>query len=202
MLPSSPVNNCIMFLTVTGQRQAAIVSHIPGTTRDVVETHLDIGGYPVVLNDTAGLKLWKYLLMFLLTVTGQRQAAIVSHIPGTTRDVVETHLDIGGYPVVLNDTAGLKLWKYLLMFLLTVTGQRQAAIVSHIPGTTRDVVETHLDIGGYPVVLNDTAGLRSSEDIIEQEGIRRALKRLAVYYKLEYVNIANLIAKNKNIIDS
>jgi tRNA modification GTPase len=47
--------------------------------------------------------------------------------------------------------------------------------VSEIPGTTRDVVEVRLDIAGYLVVLQDTAGLRESSDQIEVEGIRRSL---------------------------
>lgn len=52
--------------------------------------------------------------------------------------------------------------------------QRDAAIVSPIAGTTRDVVESMLDIGGYPTVFSDTAGLRSSDDPVEQEGVLRA----------------------------
>lgn len=61
--------------------------------------------------------------------------------------------------------------------LLNALAKRDAAIVSEIPGTTRDVIEVHLDLGGYPVVLADTAGLRESADSIESEGVRRALKR-------------------------
>ncbi|KAJ1943440.1 mitochondrial splicing system protein, partial [Linderina pennispora] len=59
--------------------------------------------------------------------------------------------------------------------LLNRLAQRQVAIVSPIAGTTRDIVETTLDIGGYPVVVQDTAGLRVANDAIEQEGIRRAV---------------------------
>jgi tRNA modification GTPase len=55
--------------------------------------------------------------------------------------------------------------------------QREAAIVTPIPGTTRDVLETALDIDGLPVILVDTAGLRPTEDMVEKEGIRRALLR-------------------------
>lgn len=55
---------------------------------------------------------------------------------------------------------------------------RDAAIVSSVPGTTRDVVDLAVDIGGYKVLIGDTAGLRASDDIIEQEGIRRAKERL------------------------
>lgn len=58
--------------------------------------------------------------------------------------------------------------------LLNHLAQRDAAIVSAIAGTTRDVVEVQLDLGGYPVVMADTAGLRAASDVIEQEGIRRA----------------------------
>jgi tRNA modification GTPase len=58
--------------------------------------------------------------------------------------------------------------------LLNLLARREAAIVSAIAGTTRDVIEVHLDLGGYPVVLADTAGLRESGDEIEQEGVRRA----------------------------
>lgn len=61
--------------------------------------------------------------------------------------------------------------------LLNALAKREAAIVSEIPGTTRDVIEVHLDLSGYPVVLADTAGLRESADVIESEGVARALKR-------------------------
>jgi tRNA modification GTPase len=54
---------------------------------------------------------------------------------------------------------------------------KDTAIVSPIAGTTRDVVEAHLNIQGYPVVLADTAGIRESTDVIEQEGVRRATAR-------------------------
>ncbi|CAI5635517.1 unnamed protein product [Oreochromis niloticus] len=57
-------------------------------------------------------------------------------------------------------------------------GQRPAAIVSPIAGTTRDVVETALDLGGFPVLLSDTAGLRDSSDLVEREGVRRARERV------------------------
>lgn len=61
--------------------------------------------------------------------------------------------------------------------LLNALAAREAAIVSARAGTTRDVVEVHLDLGGYAVVLADTAGLRDASDEIEQEGIARALSR-------------------------
>jgi tRNA modification GTPase len=61
--------------------------------------------------------------------------------------------------------------------LINALARRDVAIVSDIPGTTRDVVEAHLDLGGYPVIVADTAGLRASADMIESEGVRRALER-------------------------
>lgn len=61
--------------------------------------------------------------------------------------------------------------------LLNILAGRDAAIVSHHAGTTRDVIEIQMDIAGYPVILMDTAGLRESGDEIEKEGIRRAKAR-------------------------
>jgi tRNA modification GTPase len=63
--------------------------------------------------------------------------------------------------------------------LLNLLAGREAAIVSTRAGTTRDVIEVHLDIAGYPVVLCDTAGLRAAEDEVEIEGVRRAMARAA-----------------------
>jgi tRNA modification GTPase len=63
--------------------------------------------------------------------------------------------------------------------LLNRLARREAAIVSPHAGTTRDVIEVHLDLAGYPVTLLDTAGIRESQDPVEQEGIRRAQARAA-----------------------
>ena len=51
------------------------------------------------------------------------------------------------------------------------------AIVSEIAGTTRDVIETHLNIDGYPVIMSDTAGIRDAQDEIEKKGVKLALKK-------------------------
>ena len=61
--------------------------------------------------------------------------------------------------------------------LLNYLSKRDVAIVSEIAGTTRDVIETHLNIDGLPVVISDTAGIRESKDEIEKKGIKLALKR-------------------------
>jgi len=61
--------------------------------------------------------------------------------------------------------------------LLNNLSNREVAIVSEIAGTTRDVVETHLNIDGYPVIISDTAGIRESKDEIEKKGIKLSLKK-------------------------
>ncbi|MDB9759267.1 tRNA uridine-5-carboxymethylaminomethyl(34) synthesis GTPase MnmE [Candidatus Pelagibacter sp.] len=61
--------------------------------------------------------------------------------------------------------------------LLNHLSNRDAAIVSETAGTTRDVIETHLNIDGYPVVVSDTAGIRDSKNEIEKKGIKLALDK-------------------------
>ena len=61
--------------------------------------------------------------------------------------------------------------------LLNNLSNREVAIVSEIAGTTRDVLETRLNIDGYPVILSDTAGIRDSKDEIEKKGIKLSLKK-------------------------
>jgi len=61
--------------------------------------------------------------------------------------------------------------------LLNNLSNRDVAIVSEIAGTTRDVIETHLNIDGYPVIVSDTAGIRESKNEIEKKGIKLSLNR-------------------------
>ena len=61
--------------------------------------------------------------------------------------------------------------------MLNYLSKRDVAIVSEIAGTTRDIIEAHLNLDGYPVVISDTAGIRDSKNEIEKKGIKLALKK-------------------------
>ena len=61
--------------------------------------------------------------------------------------------------------------------LLNYLSKRDVAIVSELAGTTRDVIETHLNLDGYPVIISDTAGIRSSKDEIEKKGIKLTFEK-------------------------
>ena len=77
--------------------------------------------------------------------------------------------------------------------LLNHLSNRDAAIVSEIAGTTRDVIETHLNIDGYPVIVSDTAGIRESKNEIEKKGIKLSLNRAEeADLKLVVVDVKNL----------
>ncbi len=85
--------------------------------------------------------------------------------------------------------------------LINFLAQSEVAIVSEIAGTTRDVVEVHLEIAGVPVKISDTAGLRDTEDKIEIEGIRRALQKAAAAdIKIFMVDATNPIIR-EDLID-
>jgi len=77
--------------------------------------------------------------------------------------------------------------------LLNYLSKRDVAIVSEIAGTTRDVLETHLNLDGYPVIVSDTAGIRSSKNEIEKKGIKIALKRA------EDADLKLVIVSGKNV---
>jgi tRNA modification GTPase len=78
--------------------------------------------------------------------------------------------------------------------LLNRLAGREAAIVSERAGTTRDVIEVHLDLAGLPVILADTAGLRETSDEIESEGVRRALHRA------ESADLNLLVLEGSNVL--
>jgi len=87
--------------------------------------------------------------------------------------------------------------------LLNRLAGREAAIVSATAGTTRDVIEIHLDLGGWPVVVADTAGLRDSACAIEAEGVRRALARAeAADLKLALFDGATIDDATSGLIDA
>jgi len=77
--------------------------------------------------------------------------------------------------------------------LLNYLSKRDVAIVSEIAGTTRDVIETHLNLDGYPVIVSDTAGIRESKNEIEKKGIKLALK------KAEEADLRLVVIEPKNV---
>ena len=81
--------------------------------------------------------------------------------------------------------------------LLNYLSKREAAIVSETAGTTRDVIEVHLNLDGYPVIISDTAGIRDSKDDIEKKGIKLALKKV----ENADLKLVVLDAKNPNFSD-
>ena len=101
-----------------------------------------------------------------------RQQALEIH------DEIARHLDDGGRGEMLRE--GLRLAiigppNAGKSSLINALARRDIAIVAKTPGTTRDVIELRLDLGGYPVHVADTAGLRETRDVVEAEGVRRAL---------------------------
>uniref|UniRef100_A0A674H549 5-taurinomethyluridine-[tRNA] synthase subunit GTPB3, mitochondrial n=1 Tax=Taeniopygia guttata TaxID=59729 RepID=A0A674H549_TAEGU len=99
--------------------------------------------------------------------------ALLQEIRGHLRDGRRGELLRGGVRAVIAGPPNVG--KSSLLNLLC---RRPAAIVSPSAGTTRDVLEVALDIGGYPLLLSDTAGLRRAADPVEREGVRRARERL------------------------
>lgn len=97
-------------------------------------------------------------------------AELAQHIVGADRG---EHIR-SGFPIVILGAPNVGKSS-----ILNHLAQRDAAIVSEVAGTTRDVIEVQLNLGGYAVTLSDTAGIRAASDAIEAEGVRRAEQRAA-----------------------
>lgn len=96
------------------------------------------------------------------------------------KNEIESHLHDGRRGEILRDGLSIAILgapNAGKSSLLNALAQRDAAIVSDIAGTTRDIIDVRLDLNGYPVIVSDTAGLRVSDDQIETEGVRRARAR-------------------------
>ena len=107
-----------------------------------------------------------------LNRSGTRRAARSSGSTGRSRLPTRPQRLRDGFTVVIAGPPNVG--KSTLMNALA---GRDVAIISPIPGTTRDLIEVFLDLRGYPVILVDTAGIRESHDPIEQEGVARARRR-------------------------
>lgn len=107
-------------------------------------------------------------------------AAAVAPELRAVRDAITVHLDDGRRGERLRDGLEIAILgppNAGKSSLLNALATRDVAIVSDLAGTTRDVIEVHLDLNGYPVTLADTAGLRVASDAVEVEGVRRARQR-------------------------
>ena len=77
--------------------------------------------------------------------------------------------------------------------VLNYLSKRDVAIVSETAGTTRDVIEIHLNLDGYPVIISDTAGIRDSKNEIEKKGIKLSLN------KAEEADLKLIVVDAKNL---
>lgn len=102
------------------------------------------------------------------TIAEPLRQALAAHLEGAGRgEIIRS-----GYRVVIAGPPNVGKSS-----LLNALARRDAAIVSEEAGTTRDVIEVHLDLDGLPVIVSDTAGVRETADMVEREGVRRTLDR-------------------------
>jgi tRNA modification GTPase len=134
---------------------------------------------------------WRAELVTALALTEARldfsdEADVAADVSGKTEAIVVPLL--AAISRHLNDRSGERLRHGLRIViagppnagkssLMNALAKRDVAIVSEEAGTTRDVIEVHLDLGGLPVILADTAGIREGTGAVEGEGVRRALAR-------------------------
>ncbi|MCF8462653.1 MAG: tRNA uridine-5-carboxymethylaminomethyl(34) synthesis GTPase MnmE [Rickettsiaceae bacterium] len=125
------------------------------------------------------------------------------------RDSIKSHLNDNKRGEILR--AGIKMIIFgppnvgkssLINYLM----KREIAIVSDVAGTTRDVLEAHLDIGGFPIILKDTAGIRyNSSDLIENKGIEKALlaanEANIKIFMLDVLSLENLNSVDARLVD-
>ena len=109
---------------------------------------------------------------------GDREFAVARDGAAKVLTAIQTHLEDHGRGETLRE--GFKLTivgppNAGKSSLINALARREAAIVSAAPGTTRDVIELRLNLGGFLVQISDTAGLRETEDAVEAEGVRRAV---------------------------
>jgi tRNA modification GTPase len=83
-----------------------------------------------------------------------------------------------------------------------VLAKREAAIVTSEPGTTRDIIEVNLTIGGFPVLVSDTAGIRKTEGLVEKEGIKRAVARLNSADLILWLEDGEIPSKDTSVLSS
>ncbi|SNY90522.1 tRNA modification GTPase trmE [Cohaesibacter sp. ES.047] len=135
---------------------------------------------------------WRDVLLYARSmIEAELDFADEEDVPGSVSDVIWLKLDALKYEIedhLSRADHGERLRNGMTVVLvghpnagksslLNWFAKRDVAIVTEEAGTTRDLLELHLDIAGYPVTMIDTAGLREAENLVEREGIRRALEK-------------------------
>jgi tRNA modification GTPase len=123
--------------------------------RAMIEAELDFADEDDVPDSVAG-RIWDDMRLLRQEIVQHLDGAAVGEIIRDGLNVVIAGPPNAGKSSLLNHLSG-----------------RDVAIVTEVPGTTRDVLKVDLDLGGFSVHLHDTAGLRDTDDVVEREGIRR-----------------------------
>ena len=114
----------------------------------------------------------------------EKELTTIVDLGGTVEDVFVYHKVYGVLRAEMNIKSRMDIRNYMQEIrsgkssLLNAVARREAVIVSDIAGTTRDAIDIHLDLKGYPVIFTDTAGLREAEEEIEKKGIEIAYSKI------------------------
>jgi small GTP-binding protein len=195
------------------KQEKAIVTDLPGTTRDLLESEIVLEGIPVTFIDTAGLRETKNIIEKIgisrtkkTLIQADLIILIFDYSKGWTSqdESILKQLPINIPFLIVGNKSDLKNKQYLeripkhvlekenLVIMSAKTGKpnvgkssllnrlckQEKAIVTDLPGTTRDLLESEIVLEGIPVTFIDTAGLRETENIIEKIGISRTKKTL------------------------
>ena len=175
-----------------GSEKPDIVVHLPDNRKVVIDSKVSLNDYSMFLNadndqskDLAKKNHINSVKKHIKTLSSTEYRALYGN---SSLDLVIMFMNVeGAYILACEDDLIKEALRNKIAIvgptnagkssLLNYLSQRDVAIVSEIAGTTRDVIEAHLNLDGFPVVVSDTAGIRESKDEIERKGIKLALDR-------------------------